>query len=192
VRSIELRWFCEREPSEAALERFADRGHVEARTDHYLWGDDEAIGVKLRGGQLETKRRSRVEPFELDRPGLAHIRGTLEHWQKSIEPPRSAQPSERWIAVDKQRALRSMSNARAELTRLELHASPGLLLRGAAVQASVAFEVFPGAGVPALRRAVEELADEPEFSTLGPLRECMAAWSGGYPAWLLRCFTLAA
>lgn len=184
MRSIELRWFCERELPDAVLRDFDDHGQLEVREDLYLWGTGEAIGVKLRGGQLETKQRERVGELTIDVAGVA-IHGVVEHWQKMIEPPRAPNASERWVAVGKRRALRTVNHARAELTGLELRPSGGLTLRGPAHVCSVALEALPIAGSLELLRAelIELLADH---HGLAELVEPGIGWSGGYPAWLAR------
>jgi hypothetical protein len=183
VRSIELRWFCERDLSDPVLRSFDEHGELEVRADCYLWGTGEALGVKLRGGRLETKQRDRVDALTLDFRGVA-IRGVIEHWQKSSDPPRDPRVSERWIAVDKRRALRTLTHARVELTRLQLGTSEGLERRGPAVQCSLALEALPIAGSSALLRAelAELLADHADVAAM------TTGWSGGYPAWLARTF----
>jgi hypothetical protein len=185
VRSIELRWFCERDLPDPVLRSFDEHGALEVRADSYLWGTGEALGVKLRGGRLETKRRDRVDPLSFECHSL-EIRGLVEHWRKSSEPPRTPAASERWIAVEKRRALRRLTHVRVELTRLQLGVTGGLTLRGPAVQCSLALEAMPMPGSLSLLRSemAELLADHPEVG------ELTAGWSGGYPAWLARAFEM--
>jgi hypothetical protein len=185
VRSIELRWFCERDLSDDVLRRFDERGELEVRSDWYLWGTGEALGIKLRGGRLETKRRDHVDELSFDhRSGT--IRGMVEHWRKSSEAPRDPIANERWIAVGKRRALRMLSRARVELTRLQLGTVAGLALRAPAIQCSLALEALPIAGSLSLLRS--ELIEL--FSDHAEIAEFTAGWSGGYPAWLARSFEL--
>jgi hypothetical protein len=185
VRSIELRWFCERDLSDSVLRGFDEHGGLEVRSDCYLLGTGEALGVKLRGGRLETKRRDHADAIAFEFRSRT-IHGVVEHWRKSSEPPRDRAASERWIEVGKRRALRMLSHARVELTRLQLGPVEGLALRRPAIQCSLALEALPIAGALSLLRAelLELFADHAEIA------ELTAGWSGGYPAWLARSFEL--
>jgi hypothetical protein len=187
VRSIELRWFCERDLPDPVLRSFDEHGELEVRADCYLWGTGDALGVKLRGGRLETKRRDHVDELTFDFRSTS-IRGVVEHWRKSSKPPREPTANERWIAVDKRRALRRLNHARVELTRLQLGQADGLRLRGPVIQCSLALEALPIAGSLSLLRAelVELFAEHAEVA------EFTSGWSGGYPAWLARSFESAA
>lgn len=187
MRSIELRWFCERDLSDPVLRSFDEHGGLEVRADCYLWGTGEGLGVKLRGGRLETKRRDRVDELEFGF-GSAAIRGVVEHWRKSSEPPRGPTASERWITVGKRRALRTLTHARVELTRLQIGVTEGLALRSPAVQCSLALEALPIPGSISLLRS--ELAEL--FASHAEIAELTAGWSGGYPAWLARSFEFVA
>ncbi|MFV8755442.1 hypothetical protein ACNOYE_33250 [Nannocystaceae bacterium ST9] len=190
MQSIELRWFAEWAPSDRELRDFDERGEFEIRTDDYLWGTGDALGIKLRGGRLETKRRERIDALTLE-VGELVVRGSLERWTKLSEPPRTARAGERWIAVAKRRALLSLVEGRSELTRLELLEVGELVRRGPVVQCSLAVELLasPDEGLAdiheRMRVALADLLDR--HASLLPLTR---AWSGGYPAWLTRSLEL--
>jgi hypothetical protein len=115
--TVEVRWFYRGHvPLEVEAWFHQGAGKVErhaAREDHYLrLRDTYALGIKLRQGRIEVKRRVR-------RPGVVRfhesVTGIVEHWRKwsfqLAEPDRALSslsvPTTSWIPVRKERMLRT-------------------------------------------------------------------------------------
>ncbi len=115
--TAEVRWFY-RGPIPAQVGTWFERGagSVEReppRTDRYLWlPDSDRLNIKLREGRIEIKRRvgeAKETAF------CEQMTGMVEEWRKwSFElvrrdAPRSpaTSPSSDWIAVRKERRLRT-------------------------------------------------------------------------------------
>ncbi|HLT34938.1 MAG TPA: hypothetical protein VK034_01600, partial [Enhygromyxa sp.] len=100
--TLELRWFTPEPLDDRELRAFAD-GRVEARTDRYLLGTGDALGVKRRGpaALLEHKRRLARTPVSLAIEG-ASLTGFVERWRKTW-PDRGAAGNDEaeWLAVEK-------------------------------------------------------------------------------------------
>ena len=115
--TVEVRWF-ERGPIPAGVADWFAGGAIEPaeqipRTDHYLQlPAEDAVGIKLREGRLEVKKRH-------ERYGAAHFHdraaGLVEGWQKwsfalADDPPLSDETlSGSWLAVRKARRLRKFA-----------------------------------------------------------------------------------
>ena len=106
-RSAEVRWFGRGEippPVEAWFAGLGARPETETRTDRYLAPTSDALGVKLREGQVEAKRRQST----LDRLAVGETAATVELWAKWSFP--LAEPVEEigddWVAVTKSRRQR--------------------------------------------------------------------------------------
>lgn len=111
--SLEVRWFFPGAIPEAVAAWFDEAPHAPAarRTDRYLLlPEQDALGLKLREGRFEAKRRQHrlgVRQFS------AQAWGRVEHWRKwsfSLEAGpvgELATPDEAWLSVDKTRRLRT-------------------------------------------------------------------------------------
>ena len=82
--TIELRWFCEgAAPPAGVREWFRTLGRAEIqqpRVDYYLHlADEPALGIKVREGRLEIKKRTRAYGAATIRPGVG---GVIEGWRK--------------------------------------------------------------------------------------------------------------
>ena len=175
-RSAEVRWFGRGEIPDAVEAWFAGLGEpveAEARTDRYLAPTSDALGVKLREGQVETKRRDSV----LGPLRVGASEAEVETWTKWSFTLAGAVPGgvaeaagdfgDGWIAVAKSRRQRYHGDAALELSRLEV-----------AGQAwwSVCLEASGPDPAAALADAARQwLASAP------PWPETQAC---GYPAWL--------
>ena len=111
--TAEVRWFYAGDVPEAAdvwLEALPGQPSEAARTDRYLRPTDAALGVKLREGQLEIKRR--------DAPGdpcqfHPRVTGRVERWRKwsfdagertsDVPPWTSVAGAALWVDVAKTR-----------------------------------------------------------------------------------------
>jgi hypothetical protein len=87
--TAELRWFFDGElPAEVGRWFASDAlGPFEAEwqslDDHYLWTGHADENLKLRGDELQYKRRLGVAPVS-----YAGVHGLLEHWESSVRPRR--------------------------------------------------------------------------------------------------------
>lgn len=115
--TVEVRWFYEGRVPPDVLTWFQGGGcgpeEPSCRVDHYFrLPDRDSLGIKLRQGRLEIKRRCHdwgVVRFHKS------VAGRVEHWRKwSLELARAeedlaglAAPSSAWIAVRKERRLRT-------------------------------------------------------------------------------------
>jgi hypothetical protein len=114
--SVEVRWFV-RGSVDPAVRAWFESGerppHSEPeREDRYLAHPDESLGIKLRQGKLEVKRRESILE-SLILPGVA---GSVERWRKwSFALSDDDLPHDSWIAVHKRRRVRkyAIRNGRA-------------------------------------------------------------------------------
>ena len=108
--TVEVRWFYLGRVPPSLLAWFRGvAGDAQAqprRVDHYLRLEStEALGIKLREGQIEIKQRQR-------HLGLARfherVAGQVEAWRKwsfALTEPGLLVPASSWIAVEKERTL---------------------------------------------------------------------------------------
>ena len=116
--TAEVRWFG-RGDAPAAVRMWFDAGPwlpraEPSRRDHYLKTGSDGIGIKLRGGKLECKRRLESRgPVEL----AAEIVGRLELWRKwsmTLDAAASQvadvmRPARFWLTTEKRRRLRKFA-----------------------------------------------------------------------------------
>ncbi len=188
--SVEIRWFGRGSPA-PAMRAWFEAGERSpeaepARDDRYLAHPDESLGIKLRQGKLEIKRReSLLEPLIL--PGVA---GVVERWRKwSFALAEDDLPSEAWIAVHKRRLVRKYAcqdgralaiaaaerpaqGCNVELTELTVHGDSWWTL---------GFEAF---GAESLLRDCLEATARAVFVGAAPRFDVRDSY--GYPAWLAR------
>lgn len=107
LRTLEIRWFSPHSPPEAIRTWFRSLGPVEVqppRTDLYLRGLGDALGIKLREGRLEIKQLER----EYGRITFADgVEGHVRAWTKSsfeLTPGEEA-PTSGWVAIEKSRQI---------------------------------------------------------------------------------------
>lgn len=106
-RTAEVRWF-ERGPLPEAVrawfDRLGDAVEAEARTDRYLAPASDGLGVKVREGKVEAKRRD----ARLDEVRAGRAAGTAEAWTKWSFPlaDDEAAPEAGWVEVRKRRRQR--------------------------------------------------------------------------------------
>lgn len=119
--TLEVRWFLRGTAPEAVaawFDRLGDPVEAETRTDRYLAPTGDGLGVKVRTGNLETKRRSAVE----DPLHVGPASGAAEAWTKwSFPLAGDAEPEAGWVAVDKTRWQRQTPGERGSCA-LELSA----------------------------------------------------------------------
>ena len=177
LRTAEVRWFhAGRAPAAVAAWFDALGPPVEAasRTDRYLRPTDDALGVKLREGRVEAKRRDGTAgPLAAGR-----AEATVETWTKwSFALSEAPVVGETWVEVAKTRRQREHAagdaSCRLELSEVEV---------GGAAWWSVCLEA-DGPNAEARQRALAEAAarwlgraDAPALA---------AADARGYPAWLM-------
>ena len=108
LRTVEARWFrLGALPAEAAVwfEALGPPPEARARTDLYLAPSSEALGLKLREGRVEAKRRDAVlGPL---RAGRAEA--TTEAWTKwsfALAPSEPVHLGDAWVEVGKVRRQR--------------------------------------------------------------------------------------
>ena len=173
LRTAEIRWFhVGRAPAAVAAWFDALGPPVEpaSRTDRYLRPTDAALGVKLREGRVEAKRR--------DGTAGPLAAATIETWTKwSFALSEAPEVGEMWVEVAKVRRQREHAVGDASC-RLEL-SEVGV---GGEVWWSVCLEA-DGPSVEARRHALASAAarwlgraDAPALA---------AADARGYPAWLM-------
>ncbi len=110
--SAEVRWFLPGPLPDPVLQWFravAGEPDWEERTDRYLLpATPDGLGVKLRGGRAEAKRRVAVVGEERFGEGVA---GAVERWRKwSFALAEPAEPDgAEWIAVAKRRRVRTFA-----------------------------------------------------------------------------------
>lgn len=124
-RTAEARWFQPGPVPEAVRAWFDALGgpaEPESRTDRYLAPTDDALGVKVREGRAEMKRRD-GEPGRL-RVGRADA--AVHLWAKwSFELSEPAEPTGAWVEVAKTRWQREheAAGATCSLELAEVEAS---------------------------------------------------------------------
>ena len=113
--TLEVRWFYPGPLPGRIVDTLEERSCLPAllpaRQDHYLWlGDEPALGIKLREGNVEVKRRLEA-PGEVEvGPGAV---GQVARWRKWSFPlapsagplARLLVPGSAWLAVEKERYL---------------------------------------------------------------------------------------
>ena len=176
LRTTEVRWFLAGPLPPAADAWFARLGpriEGETRTDHYLAPTDDALGLKLREGALEPKRRDAVGgPLTA---GRAHA--AVETWTKwSFPLAADAGPEAGWVEGTKTRRQREIVTG-AGRCRLDVSE----VTVGGAVWWSVCLEA-EGPNDDAARSALGAGAARWLARTDAPALPAEAAM--GYPAWL--------
>jgi hypothetical protein len=106
--SAEVRWFVRGpvDPLVAAWFESSDPPPQQEspRVDHYLDRVDESLGIKLREGKIEVKRR---EAIIGDLAVGGRVLGVVERWRKwSFTLDDRDVPRDSWIVVEKRRRLR--------------------------------------------------------------------------------------
>jgi hypothetical protein len=105
--SVEVRWFV-RGAVDRAVRAWFESGErppewEPEREDRYLAHPDESLGIKLRQGKLEIKRRESI----LESLALPCVIGSVERWRKwSFALADDDLPHNSWIAVHKRRRVR--------------------------------------------------------------------------------------
>lgn len=164
-RTAEVRWFMSGPIPPAARDWFDGLGleaEAETRTDHYLEPASDALGVKVREGRVEAKRRTGTL-------GQLGASTEVEAWAKwSFETPTALEDADEWVEVAKTRWQRHADGCALELSEIDLED---------ATWWSVCLEAV-GTDDAARRAALEAgarrwLGSAPELT--GPM---------GYPAWL--------
>ena len=137
LETIEMRWFFERVPLDAAR-HFDRHTEVQERTDWYSTPVNPLCGIKVREGKLEAKLRAQAFGIR----DLSPLVGYLESWRKwSLDFPAEEYPQETemravdWLPVAKWRqlqrfqvdadtitptAVRPLNGCEFEMTRLVL------------------------------------------------------------------------
>jgi hypothetical protein len=194
--TMEVRWFYRGQIPPEVMAWFTQVGPLPAeqpdRVDHYLHLlDNDSLGIKLREGRLEIKRRE-SEPREIDfRP---RVSGLVARWRKWSFPlvesdPGLAGPDRAWIAVEKRRRLRRFqitTEKTIETMLEEIESAEGCELELSRVEAadqqwwSVCFEAF---GDESSLENHIRLTAQHVFGLVEPGRlEIKDSYS--YPAWL--------
>ena len=167
-RTAEVRWFGRGEvPAEveAWFIGFGPEPSTETRTDRYLSPTSDALGVKLREGQVEAKRRDAT----LGPLAVGKVRATVEAWTKwSFGLAEATEDlGDEWVAVAKARRQRHVSGCALELSRVEV------------------------GGVAWWSVCLEASGSDPESSLADAARQWLAtapalpeSQASGYPAWL--------
>lgn len=176
-RTVEVRWF-RRGPLPEAVRAWFDRlgaeVEAEARADRYLAPQSDALGVKVREGLIEAKRRD--DRLDTIRAGRAEA--TVEAWTKWSFPlaDEGASPEAGWVEVRKRRWQRGRRFQRGACA-LEV----GEVEAGGETWWSVCLEAV-GPTTEARLGALTEAADlwlaTDDAPALGPEA------ARGYPAWL--------
>lgn len=170
LHTVEIRWFQPGPTPAAARAWFDALGPevlAESRVDAYLTPESDALGVKLREGAVEAKRRT-------DRLGsLAVGAGEVEAWTKwSFPRADAATPDQGWVEVAKTRRQRHAPSGDCALELSEV------VVRGETWW-SVCLEAT-GADLAARRAALADGARQ--WLASAPALPAEAA--RGYPAWL--------
>lgn len=168
THTAEVRWFCRGPLPDAVAAWFDAHGPaspVERRTDHYLAPTDPALGVKVRDGRIEAKRREAVL-------ATVHAGARVERWTKwSFPLAGGAYPDAGWVAVEKARRQRG---ARVDAGTCGMELTTAQV--GGAAWWTVGLEaVGPDPAAALAAGAARWLAAPPPLGA--PL---------GYPAWLLQ------
>lgn len=166
LRTVEVRWFGRGTVPPAVDAWFGALGPAvepEVRTDRYLRPASDALGLKLREGQIEAKRREAVL-------GQRVAGAEMEAWTKWSFPLAAHPdvPAEEWLAVVKARRQRRAPGCTLELSRLSVGGQDGW---------SVCLEATER---DALQRAAADWQPGPGLAE---------ASASGYPAWLRSLWT---
>ncbi len=119
-RTAEARWFFRGPAPDAArawFDALGDPVEPESRTDRYLAPTDDGLGVKLREGRAEAKRREGAA----GRLAVGRAEAAIEAWAKWSFPLAGgvAMPGEGWVEVVKTRRQRGFAGG-GGACRLEL------------------------------------------------------------------------
>lgn len=194
--TMEIRWFYQGQLPPEVAAWFVRLGppaeEQPGRTDHYLrLPGNEALGIKLREGRLELKRReSQPETADFH----PQVSGWLARWRKWSFPLAESDsplpgPDTAWVAVEKRRRLRRYrvaSGREVELVLGETEPAQGCEFELSQIEAagrqwwSVCFEAFGDEAnleryLRLTARHVFGIAEPPLFA----LED-----SHSYPAWL--------
>lgn len=188
--SVETRWFGRGSPTPAVRAWFESGPRPPqaepAREDRYLTHPDESLGIKLRQGKLEIKRRESL----CESLHLPDVAGIVERWRKwSFVLVEDDLPSEGWIAVHKRRLVRTYAFENGQALAISATERPA---QGCNVELTelivnrdswwtLGFEAF---GADALLLACLEATARAVFVGAAPRFEVSASY--GYPAWLAR------
>ncbi len=178
-RTAEARWFQPGEIPAAARAWFdglAAPAGPETRTDAYLVPASPALGVKLREGQIEAKRRTgTLAPLVVGR-----AEAPVEAWAKWSFPLAHAageagggSVGDEWVEVRKTRWQHTLGACALELSRVEVAGAPWW---------SVCLEATGESGA-ARRAALADAARQWLGGRNGPALPRPLAM--GYPAWLM-------
>ena len=203
--TLEVRWFYPGPRPGRIVEALQARSCLPARLpvrqDHYLLlGGEPALGIKLREGNVEVKRRLEAPRQVEVGPGAV---GWVARWRKWRFPLAQGDapgavplgqllvPASAWIAVEKERRLqryRLGGDSQAVSVPLEAPAETGCEFELSRVWArgeewwSVCFEAFgPG---PRLEQALLAVVAKVLGTGWPEALEVEQSWS--YPAWLQR------
>ncbi|WP_420456012.1 hypothetical protein [Rubrivirga sp.] len=176
LRTAEARWFV-RGPISPALwawfDALGEPVEAESRTDRYLAPTDDGLGVKLREGHVEAKRREGTA----GRLAMGRAEATIEAWAKwSFPLADTPDVGESWVEVAKTRRQRSLT-ASGGTCRIELSE----VTVGTATWASVCLEAD---GPTALARRAALLAGARRWLDAEAAPTLPAAAARGYAAWL--------
>lgn len=193
---MEVRWFYRGQVPPEVAAWYGQLGPLPeeqpGRVDHYLrLADNDSLGIKLREGRLEIKRRE-SEPRRID--VHPRVSGLVARWRKWSFPLAESDPGltgadSAWVAVEKRRRLRRYrvtGERQVELVLGEAEPGQGCELELSRIEAagrqwwSVCFEVF---GNEANLEKYLQLTAQHVFGIAEPplfdLEE-----SRSYPAWL--------
>lgn len=120
LHTVEIRWF---QPGpvpatvQAWFEALGPRVEPEARTDRYLVPASDGLGVKLREGAVEPKRRTaRLGPLQ-----AGACEGTVEAWAKwSFPRSDDGVPGDGWVEVAKTRRQRHRQGCALEVSEVRV------------------------------------------------------------------------
>lgn len=195
--STEVRWFVPGPIPRRVMSWFRSLAgpplREEARTDLYLVPTDPGMGVKVRSGRLELKRRFQSGPTLACGTTVA---GQLEQWRKwgfSVAPDEQPEPEAgHWIGIEKRRwtiLFGADLNIPAHDEDRPGVIRPGCMLELGAVHLpsgppswTICLEAFGGESdrESLLRRVASSTLGRPG----GPVLPLEAAF--GYPSWILR------
>lgn len=176
-RTAEARWFFRGAvpaPVRAWFDALGEPVETEARTDHYLAPSGDGLGVKVREGRLEAKRRDGAG----GRLRVGRAASDVASWSKwSFALAEGAEPVGPWVEVAKRRRQRERAAAGGACA-LEL----AEVAVGGEAWWSVCLEAT-GPTEGARRAALVEAAGRWLGRDDAPALPAEAAL--GYPAWLL-------
>ena len=123
-RTAEVRWFTRGAVPASARSWFDGLGpdvEPETRTDRYLEPTSDALGVKVREGRVEAKRRTAA----LGRIDPEGVSAEAEAWAKwSFETPTALEDGAGWVDVEKTRWQRHEGGCALELSRVVVEGEP--------------------------------------------------------------------